>query len=455
MIERLLFKRVELWVLLLILFTGIVIAIWFGWRVSKLERSLVLGRVDRLVMSTAGLPDSAAELYSSLTGPPNADLLAWSQRFPGEGGLEFNYAPGTRPNLGYVLINRFDGDAGRSVSELVDLNAQELVHRWSFDVDEIWSELDFESSITDLAVDRGNGRFRAHSLLLKDGSLVVQDFSPLLRFDHCGRLLWAQEMDIFHHSLEADEHGNLWVPITIEPKTVDLGGWGFEDSGIAQLDLAGNVVFSRSVVNILDKNGLGMYVYGQGRAHPDPIHVNDIQPVMKDGGVWRKGDVFISSRHKSMVFLYRPKTNEILWKQIGPWTHQHDVDILDDRRIAIFDNRARTRLIKRDIVPGTNDWIVLDLVNGDIQRPFHEGFEKLDIRTPIEGLAELATDSELMVEETMYGRLVTFDRSGNILWQFINRAQNGNIYKLSWSRLVPRELGDAVRGKIAEEPCNG
>ncbi len=455
MIERLLFKRVELWVVLLVLFTGLVIAIWFGWRVSKLENSLVLGRVDRVVQSAASLPDNAADLYSTLTGPPHADLLAWSQRFAGESGLEFSYAPGARSDLGYVLINRFDGDAGQSVSELVDLNTQELVHRWSFDVDGIWPEIDFESSLTSLPVDRGTGRFRAHSLLLRDGSLVVQDVTPLLRFDHCGRLLWSQGVDLFHHSTELDQDGNIWVPTTIEPRTVELGNWRFDDNGIALLNPDGEVLFNRSLAHILDENGLAMYVYGQGEAHHDPFHVNDLQPVLDDGVMWRKGDLFISLRNKSMLVLYRPATNRIIWKQVGPWMHQHDVDLLDDRRIAVFDNGSRTKYTHHFIVPETNDWVVLDVVSGRIERPFRDAFRKLNIRTPLEGLAELMSDSELMVEETNYGRLVAFDRIGNIVWQFINRAGNGNVYEMSWSRLVPRGLGDAVRGKIAEEPCNG
>jgi hypothetical protein len=450
-----LFKRVELWVLILILFTGIVITIWFGWRVSKVENSLVLGRVDRLVMSTASLPDSAAGLYSSLTGPPNADLLAWSQRFDGESGLAFNYAPGARPDLGYVLINRFDGDAGRSVSELVDLNSQETVHSWSFDVDPIWAETDFDSSIAELAVDRGTGRFRVHSLLLGDGSLVVQDNSPLLRFDHCGRLLWSQGIDLFHHSIETDENGNLWVPTTIEPRTVELGNWQFEDNGIALLTPDGDVLFNKSIAQIFDENGLGMHIYGQGGDQEDPIHVNDVQPVLSNGVIWRKGDLFLSLRNKSMVLLYRPSTNKIVWYRVGPWMQQHDVDLLDDRRIAIFDNQARTKYVYNVIVPETNDWIVEDVTSGAIERPFREAFRKLDIRTPFEGLAELVSDGELMAEETMYGRLVTFDRSGDVVWQFINRAGDGKVYKVSWSRLVSRELGDAVREKIAEEPCNG
>ena len=73
----------------------------------------------------------------------------------------------------------------------------------------------------------------------------------------------------------------------------------------------------------------------------DPIHLNDIQPVNFDGEFWKKGDVFLSLRHQSMVLLYRPSTNEIIWKGTGPFFHQHDVDILDNHRISIFNNNSK------------------------------------------------------------------------------------------------------------------
>ena len=37
-----------------------------------------------------------------------------------------------------------------------------------------------------------------------------------------------------------------------------------------------------------------------------------------------------------MVFLYRPSTNEIIWKGTGPFFHQHDVDILDEHQNIYF-----------------------------------------------------------------------------------------------------------------------
>ena len=73
----------------------------------------------------------------------------------------------------------------------------------------------------------------------------------------------------------------------------------------------------------------------------DPIHLNDIEPVRKDGPYWRKGDLFLSLRSPSTVMLYRPSTNKVIWRKDGPWSKQHDVDILDDHRISIFNNNGR------------------------------------------------------------------------------------------------------------------
>ena len=73
----------------------------------------------------------------------------------------------------------------------------------------------------------------------------------------------------------------------------------------------------------------------------DPLHLNDIQPVMTDGPYWKRGDVFFSIRYKSMIILYRPSTNKIIWKGVGHSAGQHDVDILDDHRISIFNNNEK------------------------------------------------------------------------------------------------------------------
>ena len=41
-----------------------------------------------------------------------------------------------------------------------------------------------------------------------------------------------------------------------------------------------------------------------------------------------------------MVILYRPETNKIIKIIEGGFLHQHDVDILDDRTISIYNNNV-------------------------------------------------------------------------------------------------------------------
>ena len=91
----------------------------------------------------------------------------------------------------------------------------------------------------------------------------------------------------------------------------------------------------------------------------DPIHLNDIQPIDFDGEFWKKGDVFLSLRHQSMVLLYRPSTNKIIWKGIGRFFHQHDVDILNDHKISVFNNNSKNFAFG-NVLDGNNEVIIYD-----------------------------------------------------------------------------------------------
>ena len=118
---------------------------------------------------------------------------------------------------------------------------------------------------------------------------------------------------------------------------------GYADDGIVKLSPDGEILFEKSVSQIFIDNGLEYLLFSVGDRNftLDPIHLNDIQPVNFDSKYWKKGDVFISIRHQSMVFLYRPSTNKIIWKGTGPFFHQHDVDILNDHQISVFNNNSK------------------------------------------------------------------------------------------------------------------
>ena len=347
------------------------------------------------------------------------------------------------------------------MSELVDLNTQEVVHSWVFDTDPVWADLDFHSDLIDLRGSYNTRRFRnVHADLAPDGSIVTQGLpSPLLKYGLCGDLEWVESTDIYHHSIERDAEGAYWVPAHLEPKTVNIGGSDFHDDALVRISPEGEVLYQKSVAQILDENGLAHLVWGRGFAQYDPIHINDIQPVFEDGVLWRKGDLWVSLRHLSMIFLYRPDTNEILWARMGPWMHQHDVNVIDDRTISVFDNAAR--------LVGEDDWevrednavYIVDVTRDDddpaqLRKYNPRGFEKLDVRTMTQGRARILGDGNIFVEETNYGRLLSFDAEGNLDWSYLNRAeQDGRVFLLTWSRIVDRDTGDAVRALVEGGAC--
>ncbi len=175
-----------------------------------------------------------------------------------------------------------------------------------------------------------NDRFRSiHPMLVDNGNLFIKDhYSPSAMVDWCRHVVWRAER-IHHHATELDSDGNIWVPGVQAPQNVRYTKSGSFDDQIVQLSPAGDVLNSWSIAEILIDNGYDWLVGGM-RIYEDvdPLHLNDIQPVLQDGKFWKKGDLFLSIRRRSTIFQFRPSTGRIVWLQTGPWYYQHDVDIL-------------------------------------------------------------------------------------------------------------------------------
>ena len=128
---------------------------------------------------------------------------------------------------------------------------------------------------------------------------------------------------------------------------------------------------------------------------------------------------------------------------MGPWKDQHDVDILNDHQISIFNNKYH----------GANNIIIYDFKKNTTTVMYKNAFKKLDIRTRAEGLHQLLKSGDIFVEETVYGRALRFDKKGNIKWQFINRAKDEKLYTLSWTRFLDEETYSKVIQNITKVKC--
>jgi len=429
------FKKIEIWILYLVLLLGIPISIGFGLLVrQELVGSIKLGRVSKTALFITEIPITLKKLMIG---------LRVEDRFPSLDG--FDGIPNM--NESYILLSRYDGDLREGIVELVDLRSFKVLHTWNPDIDQFNKSIDKFDEFKYLNIDNNNSRFLLrHPILLKDGNLIFQNNSPLIKIDSCSNLIFKITHDNFHHSIEGDIEGNIWVPSHMYPQflpveKVGRNIWqkqGYYDDAIVQLSPDGEILFEKSVSQIFIDNGLEYLLFGIGVQDvflKNPIHLNDIQPVNFDGDFWKKGDVFLSLRHQSMVLLYRPLTNKIIWKGTGPFFHQHDVDILNNHKISIFNNNSKN-FVGGDVVDGNNEVIIYDFKTNEYSTYLKKSLTKFDVRTITEGRSQIIKNGDLFVEESNYGRTLYFNSDGSLRWTHVNRAKDGKIYAVSWSRIL-------------------
>tara|TARA_B100001093_G_scaffold177371_1_gene170021 strand:- start:838 stop:2196 length:1359 start_codon:yes stop_codon:yes gene_type:complete len=430
------FKKIEIWILYLTILLSILFAVGFGVLVrQELVGGIKAGWVSKTALNLAEIP---VKLKQAFIG------LKVEDRFPNLDG--FNGTPNSEES--YLLLSRYDGDLKEGVVELVDLRTFEILHTWNPDIDAFNSlvkKLE-NPEFKNIQRDANNSRhIIRHPKLSKNGNLFWVYGGPLHGIDACSNLVFQNTHNHFHHSIEFNIDNDMWVPSHISPYTLETLRVGnrFLEDGITKLSLSDEILFEKSIIQIFIENGLEYLLFSVGDSHSagaanfdtDPIHINDIQPVNFDGEFWKKGDVFLSMRHQSMVMLYRPSTNEIIWKGTGPFFHQHDIDILDSQRISIFNNNSKD-FVNADVVDGHNEVIIYDFKANEYSSYFKDSLIENEVKTITQGRSEILTNGDLFIEESNYGRTLYFNSDGSLRWTHVNRAKNGGVYAVGWSRIL-------------------
>ena len=431
------FKKIEIWILYLTILFSILFAIGFGGLVrQELVGNIKGGWVSKTALTLAEIPVHTLKIIG-LRG----DLIV-EDRFPNLDG--FNGTPNSEET--YLLLSRYDGVLQEAIVELIDLTNFEILHTWNPDIDAFNDLVEQVDEFKYLDRDKHNKRSRIiHPKLTSDGGLLFQDDAPLRKINACSNLIFQNSHDKFHHSIETDIDGNIWVPSHFYPQSLPIEKvgrdiiehGGFSDDAVVKLSAEGNILFEKSVSQIFIDNDLEYLLFsvGDNFFDTDPIHLNDIQPVNFDGEFWEKGDIFLSLRHQSMVLLFRPSTNEIIWKGTGPFFHQHDVDILDNHRISIFNNNSK-HFVEGNIVDGHNEVIIYDFETNEYSSYLKDSLIENEVRTIYQGRSEIHTNGDLFIEESNYGRTLYFNEDGSLRWTHVNRADNGRVYELGWSRIL-------------------
>jgi hypothetical protein len=59
-----------------------------------------------------------------------------------------------------------------------------------------------------------------------------------------------------------------------------------------------------------------------------------------------------------------------------------------------------------------------------------------EVKTITEGRSQILPNGDLYIEESNYGRTLYFNADGSQRWIHVNRADDGNVYRIGWSRIL-------------------
>ena len=448
------FKKIELWVVALIFIIFLVVLIFYGaiLRDQLLWKNNKFGILSKLSVQIAEIPRNSGLIYSLLKDA-GADL-----KIPNN---ENNQKPSFKRFISsdrneLLLLSRYDGDQKRSIVEIVNLNDFKVLHTYLPKIEEIISKTDTsKKEFKRFKINGSPNRYQMiHPLILANGDLIFQHTdSPLVKINFCGKISWINDLDPFHHSVEIDEEGNYWVPSRMYPFSRGVQKYKksekFYDDAITKVSPDGKVLYQKSVTEILLEI---KELHYNDFVTTDPLHLNDIQPVLKDGKFWKKGDLFLSLRNSSMIILYRPETSEVIKIIKGPFYAQHDIDIISENKISIFNNNVQFTLDGQKTL--FTEILIYDFNTGKFSKKFNDSLIKNKVITGSNGLSDILHDGSIMVEQTYHGRILFFNSIGELEWEYLNKASNNEIYWLNWSRIIDdRDLVSKIKNLNSNSKC--
>ena len=341
-----------------------------------------------------------------------------------------------------LILPRYDNTLNRSVVDVIDLNNFETIHTYKHDIAHWLKQVKNREEFPEIMINNSPIRFQyKHPLILKNGSLISNGGdTPEFKIDVCSKLEWINDEEMFHHSRMLDHDGNLWVPGHMNPKSKHVIKYDleeFDDDSIIKISIDGKILYNKSVIEILIENkilpinfALNSYLTGDR----DPIHLNDIEPALSDTQYWKKGDLFLSIRNQSAIIHYRPSINKIINYITGPFSQQHDIDIISDKEISIFNNN---NFLKNN---EHSEILIYDFETDNFRKLFNDKIKRENFKTRTNGLSDILKDGSLIIEETIHGRIILFNKNGEKEWEFVNKDKNGEIGRVNWFRIIEDEI---------------
>ena len=340
-----------------------------------------------------------------------------------------------RPQLsvkGFTIVSPLAGDS----SYLIDMGGR-IVHRWRFEgVTPQYGQILPNGNLLVLGKEQRFGRrppdnpldppppLNQHVRRLGGDCTIIQEY------DWDGNLMWEYKNELIHHDLARLENGNTmfleYVEVPEELARQVKGGFKkpreklppLVADDIVEIDRAGNEVARINIWKMLDPK--------KDRICPldrrwEWTHTNafDLLP---------DGSIVFSAREISLVGIIDRPAGAITWRYGYPdLGHQHDVSVLRNGNIQIFDNGMHAEHLPWSSV------IEVDPETSEVVWKFETDPPEAMYSPLISGAHRLARNNVLICEG-MTGRLLEVTRRGEPAWEWINPFVNprGPDVNMSW-----------------------
>lgn len=437
-------KKLLAWIVILLF----VINVWSGMVYYAATGGQNLGKLTAPIIRFSEFPK---KIFKSLK---DLDYLSMSQtnipsdpRFLETNKLTYDI---------FALNAYWNAPTNRWSFDLINLRNDSIVYQWNL-AEEVVQKREYDRYFRD---------FRPlNTLITEDKSLIVNfaHLNNLFKIDSNANIVWENHDLGYHHSMEFDADGNIWVCAeepgeytlkdksklyTTKVRNLNREDMTYKDEFIVKLNAkTGEVLFKKSVSEILVENNYSGLLFNSIDSRRDPIHLNDIQPALDSSAYWKKGDVFLSMRNLSTLALYRPSEDTIIWLRQGPFLNQHDVDIISENEISVFNNNINwawgSNFLEKSSADAshvlrTNEVVTYNFTTETFEKPYLEYFVSEKLNTRSEGLSQHLSNGDMFVEEQNNGKLYIFSKDEIKLKKVFKTSIEGKIHMTNWMRVYEK-----------------
>lgn len=304
---------------------------------------------------------------------------------------------------------------------LLDMKGR-VVHRWAPAWDQVWDPAwrhNSPPSKEKVTIRTAHLYPNGDILLLYIGYSITPWGLALVKADATGRVLWSLGRRV-HHDIDLAPDGKIYTLghgiVTESPKYAKFLTPPYLDDSILVISPEGRVLKEVSVLKALARSEYREVLVNHAMPWDgDLFHTNTIQLITPDQaaglGIAEPGQVLVCLRNFNALALIDPEKEVVAWLQVGPWRWPHDPDLDDHGRLTIFDNLFRpgraSRVIQSDLISGDRTWVY----SGTKERPLYSGLRSSQ---------QVLPNGNVLICESDQGRLVEVDRSGAIVWEYVN-----------------------------------